>query len=108
MTDRKRFASWVRWLRRRFPSDIPVRVRLSPPERMPAKHFGFCVFDDETGRAVLDVADNQNEIQTRESLFEEWAHVLRFHLHRIGEPPWHDALYGVLFTLLKDAWDKEG
>lgn len=104
MRNRSEFCRWVRQLRREFPGLYPVRVMLVPGGRIPGA-WGDCVVtldgDGMPERFLIRVADNQSEQQTRETLWEEWAHYLRLHLPMVGKAACHDELYGVIFNLIK-------
>ena len=108
MTDRKKFRRWLSELRRKFPSAIPVRVYLVKPSKIP----GLCgesdpISDPETGdtkRVVIRIADNLSKQATADTLAEEWAHALRFHLKLDAGPNGHDEIYGAIFNKLKEKW----
>lgn len=105
MTDKKRFSSWVRWLRRHWPTVISVRVRLVPT--VEAGLLGACHFMPQEYRAEIVVLDTMNPEQTKDVLLEEWAHLLRFHLHQIGDSEGHDEIYGAISNALKRAWESD-
>lgn len=101
MTDRTLFENWKRRLRKEFPSCYPVRVLLVSPSRIPAKN-GTCEAD-ERRRFTIRIADNQPWQLTLDTLMEEWAHLLRFHLWHIDGVE-HDAIYGAIFNTIKAKW----
>ena len=81
MTDRRDFRRWVKRLRKEFAPCYPVRVLLVKPSRIPANN-GTCEADNAK-RFTIRIADGQTWQTTLETLWEEWAHMLRFHLWNI-------------------------
>jgi hypothetical protein len=61
----------VRWLRRKFPTNRQVVVRVA--RHQPGLH-GICLLDEE--RALIRITQGDAQLMS-ETLLEEWAHVLR-------------------------------
>lgn len=101
MTDEKDFRRWVAWLRKRFKSCYPVRVLRVPQNKIPG-HAGMCTAD-ENRRFTIRIAQGMTWMETQETLFEEWAHVLRHHLWGV-EGDEHDSIYGAIYNEIKVAW----
>lgn len=98
-----------RWLRRKFPLQYPVRVRLVPRSVI-AKHetesVGCSLFD-HTGCEIL-IDRSANADARIEHLHEEWAHLLRWHLPLESEthPDEHDPIYDVIYGRIKRTWNQ--
>lgn len=101
-TDRKDFRRWCCWLKKEFPSCYPVRILLLPNDKMPVAHDGQCTATPER-RFTIKIRDGLDWQATQETLFEEWSHLLRFHLWQVeGEE--HDAIYGAIYNTIKARW----
>lgn len=99
-----------RWLRRHFPLQYPVRVRLVARVVIAREHedaVGFSTFDQSGCEVLIDkAASADNRI---EHLHEEWAHLLRWHLPLPSEthPDEHDAIYDLIHGRIKRAWNED-
>lgn len=117
MTDRKLFRRWVARLRREFPGRYPVRVLLVPSHQLTRDHgremCGDCCFDDggpagsgdegdpAAGRCTIRIAQSMNATTTRDTLIEEWAHYLQWHLlPRACREPEHGPVYAAIYSLI--------
>ena len=105
MTDRKKFQAWVRWLRRKFRGERPVRVSLVPQSVLPGDCGECRPVEGANGTSyVVSIVDSMNKTMTRDTLWEEWSHYLRFHLPRCGDAAKHDEVYGAIFNFIKRSW----
>ncbi len=83
MTDRKLFWGWVRWLRKRWPVSIPVKVKLAPKSKRWVGDQGWTYshyLDNRLVRATVYINDAMHWETTQSTLWHEWAHVLRSHI----------------------------
>jgi hypothetical protein len=99
-----------RWLRRKFPLQYPVRVRLVPRAAINRVHpdsVGFSTFE-HTGCEIL-IASSESADNRIEHLHEEWAHLLRWHLplESNDKPNEHDDIYYLIYGRIKRAWNEE-
>jgi hypothetical protein len=99
-----------RWLRRKFPLNYPVRVRLVGRAVIAKHHLdavGCSIFCSSGCVILIDrSASADNRI---EHLHEEWAHLLRWHLPLDSEaaPDEHDAIYDLIHGRIKRAWNTD-
>lgn len=112
MQDAKQFLSWVKWLRRHFPSAHPVRVALVPAETLQdgcGRCYGETAWDDDD-RASVRIASSLSAQMTIETLHHEWAHVLRDHLLEspLDIPGGHDEVFYAHLGRIDAAWRKHG
>lgn len=108
MADQKDFRRWCRFLRRKFPPCYPVRISLVAPSAMRGLH-GECTSLERDGKLVgfrVRVADGPQAV-VQDSLFHEYAHVLRMHLYGFGKLDDHDPVYGAIHGMLISAWHDE-
>lgn len=109
MTDLKKFKKWVRELRKLFPSSYPVRVMLVHPSKVPDRADGYChaYGVNHPDHFNIYVANNLSISATADTLAEEWAHCLRFHVWKYDGDA-HDSIYAAIFGEIKRGWlDKE-
>jgi len=87
----------LRWLRRSYPVETPVVVRLRA--RQPDAH-GECHLGD--GRALIRITCDSEQVMV-ESLLHEWCHVLRSEcpLRWKGD---HDGIYWAIFGHVSERW----
>lgn len=99
MTDRNKFRSHIRWLRRHFPLSWPISCHLCPPAKIqrvnPHAAHGVCeIFACEPDEHRSErrphsfriwISDSLTEEQTIGVLFHEWAHALRAHIFLFGD-----------------------
>jgi hypothetical protein len=101
-TDKADFKRWVAWLRKHFRPCYPVTVKLVEPSKMPVAHSGQCTAT-EGRRFTIKICAGMDWQVTQDTLFEEWAHMLRFHLWNIDGDE-HDAIYGAIYNTIKVAY----
>ena len=87
----------VRWLRRRYPTHIPVTVRLV---RSIPDHHGLAVIGDK--RAQIQITPDSDDVMV-ESLIEEWCHVLR-HACPVPIKDEHDSIFWAIYGQVSMAW----
>lgn len=110
MTDAGKFRNWVRWMRKNFRGEYPVRVYMVPRAQIKEGELGETFLRQSvTGpeRMLVRVSEAENEDLTIDTLIEEWAHYLRFHLPKFGDPENHDPIYGAIFNEIKSKWYDE-
>lgn len=90
----------IRWLRRHFPTTTPVIVRLVPS--IPGAH-GICLIGD--GRALIRLSHSSEQMM-KETLIEEWAHVLR-HETPVPSDDDHDAIFWAIYGAVCKKWRGE-
>ena len=105
MTDLKKFRKWVREIRKLFPSTYPVRVMLVHPSKVPDRADGYChaYGEDHPERFNIYVANTMSPSSTADTLAEEWAHCLRWHIWKYDGDA-HDAIYSSIFGEIKRGW----
>lgn len=82
-----------RWASNRFPLTFPCRVYVRPWAKMD-NHLGFFVYDDDTDRGVIAIADTVDRESLIDTFIEEWAHARTTYLIDMddnSEDPWHHA-----------------
>lgn len=90
----------IRWLRRHYPTTLPVVVRTS--RSMPGLH-GICLVGD--GRALIRLAVASEDLM-KETLLEEWCHVLR-HETPVRCTDDHDAIFWSIYGHVTKHWRGE-
>jgi hypothetical protein len=84
MQDAKTFRDWVKWLRRHFPSEYPVTVRLVSRTKVKSvvgtAYAGYVFTPEPEARFDVFIDKKLTYMDTLDSLLHEWAHVLREHL----------------------------
>lgn len=83
MTDRKLFAAWVKWLRKRWRSSVPVVVKLAQRRDVWPGDCGYTQLNYSDGkleRATIYVNRSLPWETTQATLFHEWSHLLRGHI----------------------------
>lgn len=106
MTDRKQFRKWVRELRKLWPLTYPVQVFLVHPSHpcLEGNYGHTYAFGDETPEKFrIYVTNHINLSSTADTLAEEWAHCLRFHMWKNNGKA-HDAIYSAIFGEIKRTW----
>jgi hypothetical protein len=91
----KKVRSTLRWLRRHDPATMPVVVR----EATGLDCHGICVIGDE--RALIRLSSRDSEVVQRDSLLEEWAHVLRAECPVKCRDPHDHIFWGILAAITK-------
>lgn len=104
MCDPKLVRRWRRFLNREFKSVYPVRVKLVHPKEIPT-HDGYTTASADK-RFTIKISNALDWSATQITLWEEWAHVLRFHLWHVDGGEGHDQIYGAIFNQIKQAWEK--
>lgn len=100
LTNEHRWKRTVEWLRLRFPSTVPVKVR-----RIPLRHYsvdGDCCFTGKDYR--IRIEKNQPFSAQMDSLFHEWAHVLSW-LAMPGESD-HSGSWGLAYAAIYSAFER--
>lgn len=106
MTDHKKFRKWVRELRKSWPMTYPVFVFFVPPGHKHLEgHDGHThAFGKEKPEKFhIYIASNLNSGSTADTLAEEWAHCLRFHMWKNGGKA-HDPIFSAIFGEIKRTW----
>ena len=88
------------WLRRHFPAQTPVIVRVV--KNQPGLH-GCCLIGD--GRALIRITQATDMVM-RETLLEEWAHVLRHDTPMPIEDD-HDAIFWAILGAITNKYRGE-
>jgi len=86
----------LRWLRRHYPIAIPVIVREA--HNLPDCH-GICLIGED--RALIRLAGRDSEVIQRDSLIEEWCHLLRNEAPVKCTDPHDQIFWGILGTVTK-------
>jgi hypothetical protein len=90
----------IRWLRRHYPTRTPVIVKAV--KNQPGLH-GVCEIGD--GRALIKLTLSSEQMM-RETLIEEWCHVLRTDCPLpVGDD--HDALFWAILGQVTKHWRGE-
>ena len=87
----------LRWLRRNFPADTPIVVRLHATLK---DCHGACLIGD--GRALIRITCDTEQVMV-DTLIHEYCHVLRHECPL----PWkgdHDSLYWAIFGDVSQKW----
>lgn len=107
MFDRKKFWSRARELRRKFPSCYPVRIRIVSANSIKG-HYGLTIayaVNGDLKSCVIKLADTMDLSTALDTLAEEWAHALRYHLFKVHDGKnGHDQIYGAIFNKIKEEW----
>lgn len=88
----------------------PVRIHLVHPSKVPDSKENHCTTqsyerDGKLSHFRIWIANNQSEQGTADSLADEWAHVLRWHIYLVDDGPnGHDAIYGAIYNEIKEKW----
>lgn len=91
--------SLIRWLRRHYPTRTPVIVRVG---NVPGAH-GICAIGDN--RALIRLTQGHEQMM-KETLLEEWAHVLR-HDTPVPCVDDHDAIFWAILGTVTKKWRGE-
>lgn len=99
----------ARWLRRRWPLASPVRVVRVGPAVLARDHpggaYGDCQRDTSSGRFTIRIVNVGSADALVETLIEEWAHALRWHLPQYGDgADWHDDIFGAIHNRVRKMW----
>lgn len=86
----------MRWLRRHYPLKMPVVVREA--KNLKDCH-GICLIGDD--RALIRLRDKDSEVIQRDSLIEEWCHLLRWESPVKCVDPHDQIFWGILGTVTK-------
>lgn len=107
MFDRQKFWRRARELRKEFPSCYPVQIKIVSVRSIPG-HYGLTIayaVDGYLKRCVIKLAETMDLSTALDTLAEEWAHVLRYHLFWIHDGKnGHDQIYGAIFNKIKEEW----
>jgi hypothetical protein len=86
----------VRWLRRNYPANKRVTVRLVSQAK--AKDYqGICIYDDSS--VLIRIREGQHYDAAVETLIEEWSHALRSECP-IPCTDEHDALFWAIYSVI--------
>lgn len=94
-----RLKALVRWLRQHFPARTPVIVRVG---NVPGAH-GICEIGGD--RALIRLTAGHEQMM-KETLLEEWAHVLR-HDTPVPCDDDHDAIFWAILGAVTKKWRDE-
>lgn len=89
----------IRWLRKHYPTKTPVIVRVA---NVPGSH-GVCLIGD--GRALIRLTPGSDQMM-KETLLEEWCHVLR-HDTPVRCVDDHDAAFWAILGTVSMHWRGE-
>lgn len=84
------------WLRRHFPTKMPVLVKVVPHVQQPDLH-GVCLLGDD--RALIKITEAPQQVMI-DTLLEEWAHVLRQESPIPYEEDEHDQLFWAILAAI--------
>lgn len=109
---RKEIAGLVRWLKRKFPPALPVRVGWhatdSAFENKGAHAETVSTLprqDKEPHGHLIRVRSHLSIEQLIQAILDEWAHILRTQLPiAINEDEPHDAIWGAIYAAIWTAW----
>lgn len=90
----------TKWLRRHFPTKTPIIVRVA--KSLPGMH-GVCLIGE--GRALIRLA-SASEQMMKETLLEEYCHVLRFDTPVECKDD-HDAIFWAILGEVTNRWRGE-
>lgn len=95
------FRKLVKRLRKAFPPKIPVRVYYVSKKRVQKAYgsseydlFGLTVYDTEKEIISIYIAEDDHHQHVVDTLIEEWAHMLRYHLPTMAGDRDHDEIFG--------------
>lgn len=90
----------VRWLRKHYPTQTPVTVRVLRSQ--PGLH-GLCLIGD--GRALIRLTADTEAVMT-DACIEEWCHVLR-HDTPLPQLDAHDSIFWAIYGQVSVKWRGE-
>jgi hypothetical protein len=97
---RTKLPQMIRWLRRHFPTKTPTIVKVVA--EIPGAH-GICLVGE--GRALIRLARSTEPLM-KETLIEEWCHVLR-HDTPVPCEDDHDQIFWAIYGHVTKAWRGE-
>jgi hypothetical protein len=107
MTNRKLLREWIAWLNRRWPTRLPVRVMLCAPTGSLTDSVGMSFAAMEDGHVTsvtIKIRNNLTVDQTMQTLWHEWAHVLRWHISGGTWCEERDSIFGAIKHEIETSW----
>jgi hypothetical protein len=85
----------VRWLRRHYPLQRKVVIRLYPQHKLPGLHGEMEISDEEPHRLVIRIARSSEEVMI-ETMVEEYCHAMR-HECPVPVQSEHDGIFWAIY-----------
>ncbi len=97
LTKEQKWLRTIRWLRRNFPSNLPVRVR---SERMVSfKYCGDTTYSEDANNFKVRIRRSQSHSSKIDTLLHEWSHILTW-FGAESEHEDHSGEWGLIYAKL--------